>query len=283
MPEPNTLMNLGDLAKPATVLIEQVCAAIGCVFEPWQIRRVAEARADADKIAAMSEIEITEIQYRAVQRMVIEEAQKQQNIEAITYMALPMLDDDADPSTMESDWISNFFDKCRLISDSEMQQLWSRVLAGEANQPGSFSKRTVNYLGSLDKYDATLFTSLCRFDPNGDGVPFIYDSYAEVYEQEGINFETLSHLASIGLISFGPSAFCSADHPNRFSVDVYGKRYDLYAKGKKLVRDFSIGYVMFTQVGRELAGLCYPDPVEGFDEYLVAQWKELGYSVTEER
>ena len=34
---------------------------------------------------------------------------------------------------MEEDWIANFFDKCRIVSDSEMQSLWARVLAGEAN------------------------------------------------------------------------------------------------------------------------------------------------------
>lgn len=30
-----------------------------------------------------------------------------------------------------------------------MQTLWARILAGEANAPGKFSKRTVNLVGSL--------------------------------------------------------------------------------------------------------------------------------------
>ena len=44
-----------------------------------------------------------------------------------------------------------------------MQSLWARLLAGEANQPGTFSKRTVELVASLDKSDAQLFTGLCRF------------------------------------------------------------------------------------------------------------------------
>ena len=32
---------------------------------------------------------------------------------------------------MDNDWTVNFFDKSRIVSDDEMQNLWSRVLAGE--------------------------------------------------------------------------------------------------------------------------------------------------------
>ena len=105
-----------------------------------------------------------------------EEAKKQSNIEEITAKALPQVDENAQPQNMEDDWITNFFDKCRLISDEEMQILWSKVLAGEANSPGTYSKRTVNFLGSLDKSDAFLFQSLCNFCWSIDNiaVPLIY-------------------------------------------------------------------------------------------------------------
>jgi hypothetical protein len=36
-------------------------------------------------------------------------------------------------------------------------------LAGEANRPGSFSKRTLSTVSDLDKRDAEVFTTLCRF------------------------------------------------------------------------------------------------------------------------
>ena len=59
--------------------------------------------------------------------------------------------------------LSIFFEKSRIVSDNEMQELWSRVLAGEANDPGTYSKRTVNFLSDLDKGEAALFTKLCGF------------------------------------------------------------------------------------------------------------------------
>jgi Protein of unknown function (DUF2806) len=88
---------------------------------------------------------------------------KQTNMENITKKALPDLADESKPDQLDDDWLTNFFDRCRLVSDEEMQTLWSRVLPGEANSPGTYSKRTVNFLSSLDKSDAELFTRLCSF------------------------------------------------------------------------------------------------------------------------
>ena len=42
-----SLINLSGLSKPATVLIEKISNAVGMVWEPRQIRRVAQAKADA--------------------------------------------------------------------------------------------------------------------------------------------------------------------------------------------------------------------------------------------
>ena len=163
MTDGGALVNIGELSKPATVLIEKISDAIGGIAKPHQIRRVAQAEADAARIAATAQIEITELHRRAFGRFITEEAKKQENIESITAKSIPLLEETAQPQNIEDDWITNFFDKSRLISDDDMQNLWSKVLAGEANSPGKFSKRTVNLLSSLDKNDATLFTKLCGF------------------------------------------------------------------------------------------------------------------------
>ncbi|SRR5260370_28050179 len=159
----NVVKALGELSKPATVLIEKVSDAIGGIARAWQIVRVARAEGVAKRIEAQAQIEVSELQQRAWRRFLLEEEHRQKNIENITRKALPDLSEESDPSKMDDDWIANFFDRCRLISDDEMQSLWSRVLAGEANVPGTYSKRTVNLLSTLDKKDAELFTRLCGF------------------------------------------------------------------------------------------------------------------------
>src|SRR5438132_11151718 len=98
-----------------------------------------------------------------------------------------------------------------------MQGLWSRVLAGEANSPGTYSKRTVNFLSDLDKNDAELFTKLCGFAwLIGNLVPLIYDEQQEIYNKFGVNFNTLSHLESIGLIQFQLLGFKRLKLPKAF-------------------------------------------------------------------
>ena len=48
MGEGGGLINLGDLSKPATVLIERVSDAVGGIAKPWQIKRIAKAETKAD-------------------------------------------------------------------------------------------------------------------------------------------------------------------------------------------------------------------------------------------
>ena len=115
-------------------------------------------------------------------------------MESITEKAIPQLNDSSNPQNMEDDWITNFFDKCRIVSDEEMQLLWAKVLAGEANSPGTYSKRTVNSLGSLDKRDAQLFTNFCSFVMiiKGEPTPLIYDEQASIYNDQQITLQCLN-------------------------------------------------------------------------------------------
>jgi hypothetical protein len=145
----NPLIKLDELTKPATVLIEKISDAVGGIFKPYQVIRLAKAEAEAEQIRAESQIQITDLHRRAMHRFLEEEARKQSNIEEITYRALPLLEERARPQELGDDWIANFFDKSRIISDPQMQELWAGVLAREANGPGTFSRKTVNILSDL--------------------------------------------------------------------------------------------------------------------------------------
>lgn len=277
MTEGKSLINLGDISKPATVLIEKISEAVGGYFRPYQIKRVSKAEAEADIIKVESQIAITDLQRRALQRFVLEEAKKQENIESITEKAISQLTDSATPDKVENDWITNFFDKCRIVSDEEMQSLWAKVLAGEANAPGSYSKRTVNFLSSLDKNDAMLFSALCGFVWQIENiVPLIYDSDGEIYNKEGIIFNTLTHLDAIGLISFEPLlGFRRLKLPKTVTVFYYGTPL-IVEFGKEQDNDLDLGRILLTNTGQELANICGSKPVEGFQDYVIQRWFSQG-------
>lgn len=176
-------MNIGDLAEPAKVLIEKLADAGYVLYEPKHIVEVAKAKADAtiiqaeaeieiDKAKAKAEIEITDLHRRATRRWIAEQGQQQESIENVITKAIPQLNEDADPNAMKDDWIIKFFDKCRLVTDDHMQDLWASILAGEANCAGAYSPKTLTTLADMDKRVAMLFNTFCSLcivcleDPN---------------------------------------------------------------------------------------------------------------------
>lgn len=270
MADGNSIINLGDLAKPATVLIEKVSNAVGVLYEPRRIRKKAEAEAEAEKIKALAGIELTEIQQRGIERLVHQEARKQENIESITAEAAKELPPNAKAEDLDEDWIAHFFDRCEKVSDKEMQSLWSSLLAGEATNPGTYSKRTVDFVASMDKKDAELFTKFCQFTwVIGEPAPLIFDASDEIYTRNGINFSSLKHLDAIGLISF--------ESVSGYRRQGFGKQTIIFYFGMPTLVEFSgdknnemkVGKALFTQAGKELVAICGAKRNQEFYEYAI--------------
>ena len=179
----NSIMNIGDLAEPAKVLIEKLADAGYVLYEPKHIVEVAKAKAEAsiiqaeaeieiDKAKAKAEIEITDLHRRAAQRWIAEQGQQQESIENTIIKAISQLNEDANPNSIDDDWIIKFFDKCRLVSDDKMQDLWASILAGEANSTGSYSPKALTTLADMNQKAVMLFNTFCSLcivyleDPN---------------------------------------------------------------------------------------------------------------------
>jgi len=274
----------GKIVKPATVLIQKISDAVGGLYKPYQIRRVAEAEAEAEIIREKAQIEITDLQHRALARFVSEEAQKQANIESITEKTIPQLNASSNPQNMENDWITNFFDKCRIVSDEDMQLLWSKILAGEANSPGTYSKRTVNALESLDKRDAQLFTNLCSFGLLiiEELMPLIYDVNESIYKDQQINFDTLTHLDSIGLIRFEPlTGLKQTELPQQIDIYYTGTALKVGFKNTEN-NEMDIGKVILSGTGKELARICNSKPIDGFLDYVIEKLSKQGLKTTKQ-
>ena len=272
------MVKAGGLTRPATALIEKVSAAVGGIAKPYQIVRVAKAEAKAGRIRAESEIELADLRFRAASRFVEEETRKQENMESIVRRALPRLTADAEPESMEDDWITNFFEKSRIVSDEEMQELWSRVLAGEANNSGSFSRKTINILHDVDRQAADLFRAVCGFSWNIVGedplvlVHYQADDSHEIYNAAGVDFLVLMDLQSLGLVSLEPRGVVRTDLPQTFTASYFGSSIEVTlpaGSGMKL----DIGEVFLTASGRQLASICGAEPVDGFFDFVRARWE----------
>ena len=277
MADGNSLINFGDLSKPATVLIEKVSSAVGIIYEPHQIKRKARAEAEAEKIKAIARIELNELERRAVERFVHQETRKQANIEDITAQAAATLPPEAKVENLEEDWIAHFFKQCDTVSDKEMQSLWARLLSGEATNPGTFSKRTVDFISTIDKKDAALFTTFCQFVwMVGDATPLIYDTKNEIYTKHGITFAALKHLDAIGLISF--------ESVSGYARTGFGKYAHAFYYGRPTAIEFpgdtnnqlETGHVLLTSTGKELVPVCGSSPNQDFYQYVISKWHTEG-------
>lgn len=273
MSEGGSLINFGDLSKPATVLIEKVCNAVGIVYEPTRIKRKARAEAESEQIKALAGIELRDIEHRAIERLVHQEARKQENIESIAAEAATALPDSAKVDELNEDWVAHFFKQCDTVSDKEMQSLWARLLSGEATSPGTFSKRTVDFISTIDKKDAALFTAFCQFvwvvgEPN----PLIYEIDNEIYKKQGITFTSLKHLDAIGLISFeSVSGYARTGFPKYGHAFYYGVPTAIEFPSDANNR-MNIGHAMLTSTGRELVAISGSPVNQEFYEYVIGKW-----------
>lgn len=278
MSEGSSLVNFGDISKPATVLIEKISNAVGVLYEPRRIKKKAEAEAEAEKIKAIAGVELTEIQQRGINRLINQEGRKQENIESITSQAIKSLPNDAKVEDLEEDWVAHFFDKCDKISDKEMQTLWSSLLSGEATKPGTYSKRTVNFISSMDKEDAEIFRKFCQFIwIIGEPKPLIFDITNDIYVKNGIGFKELKHLEDIGLVTLEMTAgYVNSGFRKITYFPYFGELTKLEFQAENPNNKIEIGQALFTQTGKELVKICDADKNQEFYEYALKQLSNNG-------
>jgi hypothetical protein len=273
---PGALIDLKGLTEPAKVLIERISDAVGGLARPWQIERIARAEGRAEVIKAEAQIAVTEVERRAIRRLVAEEGKKQENIESIAGQAAEKVREDARPGDIEADWLTSFFERCRNISDDQMQSIWASLLADEANSPGRYQRKTIDLLATLGRVDANLFAQLKPFTLHVANrvLPVIYDHNDKLLESHGLDFEKLTHLQELGLINFNVTS--------NYQLTINADRLPL-SYGPSVVwlhlkpdRKLDFGRVLFTKAGTELIGLC----AEARDAAILESWKDRWRSLT---
>jgi hypothetical protein len=271
----SSLINFGDLGKAAEALINRVSDAVGGIAKPWQVERVAKAEAKAEVIKANARVEVSEIEQRAILRMVREEGRKQENMEAITMMSLEYLNEDACPEKLDEDWLTNFFERSRSFSDDETRRIWAKVLAGEANKAHSFSRRTIDLLATMDAEDAALFSRLCSFIWLLGNEPFLvvpkFDAEPSVM---GLTFDNLVHLDYAGLVTFQPVGGFAKQGFHPFApLSYFGEEVLL-----RVSKDSTLttGAALLTRAGVELSRIVEAQRNNAYLSAALEQWGSHG-------
>jgi hypothetical protein len=270
-----------DLGPPATALINRVFDAFAAAANP--VLKVAGARAEVDteKTRVLGRIENADAEQQALSSYSRKWRKELERTASVLGQTVSMLEDGADPDAIDEDWLLLHLDKIRLVSDKEMQLLWAKILAQEANKPGSFSKRCLTFLSALEKDEARLFTTLCGFilEVQDEPILTVLDWDDTIYVDAGITINSLAHLSAIGLVQFSPATWNSG-FSRKYSVRLVTVRYFGEQKyfgaggspGPTGEYSIEFGGVELTELGRQLHRISGASLVPGFFDYVESKW-----------
>ncbi len=268
------LGNVGDLAKPLTKLIDAIVKGTG--LAPLGTILQAKADRDAKIIEAKGNISVATLNERAQVRIEYREELRQKNIETISNLAAQELPDSVSSKPVEQDWILQYFDYAQDVCDEDIQSIWARILAGEVASPGTYTKRTLQFLKTIEKEDATKFSEFCAFAFTwNDGWHHIVQNEQtseEIHKKLGAGStgDYISHFQSIGLILPNPY-LPAASSLTGFTFNYFGKKYIFRGPPKPPENqplELQIPLLAFSQIGQQLAKIARAQPISGYVERL---------------
>lgn len=280
----NSVIDFGDTSKPATVFIEKVSDAVGGLVRPWQIKRIAEAEAKSEIIKAETRIKIDDLNRRALHRLAAEEGRKQANMESIAYGSTKYLSENPNPADLENDWIAYMFDRCRNVSDPDIQDIWSRILAQQTNDPGTVSRTTLDSLAKIDKKTALNFLKLTSsvfviVDKKSSKNSMIHYISLPYFRNEFLKFTYLQYLSEIGLITISIGAFFNSAYSVETDVTnpvaLYGSTKIQLSLSKDCT--ISVGNIILTKAGDDLFKVVEQSIDAHTLSTVLAYWKTLNY------
>ena len=94
------------------------------------------------------------INQRAERRLQMQRERQQHNLERIMAQALEYCPESVSAQDVDPDWFQQFCDLILDISNTNMQHLWAKILAGEIATPGKFSLKTLHTLKRMSYKEA---------------------------------------------------------------------------------------------------------------------------------
>ena len=145
----------------------------------------------------------------------------------------------------------NILEHSKKISNAEMQILIAKIIAGEYNNPKTYSMSTLQVLKSLDAKLVNDFLNVLGVSIDGIGV--MQDVFSTVEEMKILNvsYVTLLELQNIGLISSNPSIIKSEETVTGVYLN---KQIHFTVKDVANNKEFNVpGFYSLTNAGKEIA------------------------------
>jgi len=281
------LQNIATITDGVAKLSEVLSKGVGGMYAPTQIKRVAKARIEVEKAAFDAEKEILQtieenpnlfskenLLVRAIIKTGYRLTIEQDNIDSIIQQAYVQIDSiEANDHDIEDDWLSEFFEKVKNVSDKDIQFLWGQILAGEVATPGVFSMYTLNMLKQLDKTSAEKLIKFIKL--SFDGV--ICSTKTEVLNKFGLTVLDFTILQDMGWIG-QHDIIRKTIKEGSVAVPIQGTNYFLYIINSK---EFTLSFTPLTRASIEISNIksYFTTPQDKFFFELAKPFKEKGCEV----
>lgn len=284
MEDKYNLIDFGNISEPVAGVVNNFIDKISNALE-WMVtpKNIKPAMIEANK-SIIEEIsdrqDINPIERAAIVSNYKKIVKQYNNQVDIMRVAVEHLNSNAKPIEVQNDWINFFFDKVKDTTDDYMKEIWGRILAGEFNDPNTYTKQLIHTLSIMDSKLAKRFQKIrssCFYS-----APYLY---AFVYRTNGKEIRNIKkyqdmslfisdfkELDSLGLIQHRFSDF--------HSLVIKHKTFEYGDKQIKLntdKRSIAIGNVSLTNTGKQLCRIVPMEYDEKILEVCFDSWVKLGY------
>ncbi len=240
---------------------------------------------------------------------VLDAFSKQESLDKIIASALPHIaihaDDtsrsDSNSDSTDDDWFDVFRREAADRSAGEMREAFSRILASETLQPGTFSVQSLRILGALGTSTAASFrraVSVCIHSTiqRDARIPAIGGQLGQnCLEDMALSYDTLMELVENGLLRpelncympYGPVTVSPSQTVNQLrSIQLpfthQGRHWILQPlKDELMGKQLRVEGAALSSAGRELLSIVEMEHMPGFTERLKAYFEKSGYKMTE--
>lgn len=108
-------------------------------------------------------------------------------------------DESAKVGGFDEDWLLRWREFAGQVSKDQIQELWGRVLAGEAVSPGTYSLRTLEFLRAISQEDAALIEKVAPFMLGGSYCAN-HKLGVELVRYRWVEYADLLELEALGLV-----------------------------------------------------------------------------------
>ena len=151
------------------------------------------------------------------------------------------------------DWSARLFQDAQDVSSEQLQKLWSKILAGEVQNPGQTSLRTLNVLKNMSQQDAITFEEVSKYII-GDTFLFSRDKFSSHEDNPGttLNYGKMMLMQECGLVAGSLTSELPLNQEATVNAFPYYSTHLAVEKGVGANADLNIPVVILTTAGQEL-------------------------------